>query len=289
MKTVLLISLCIINLYSQTGSIRGKAYRLGYGLYRAVIQIEKTDLHASTDEFGNYEIKNVPFGSHVLLFNYGGVVPNERDTIKISSEHPDIVHDFPFAEFWGIVPDSIKQYRQLFKGYKSDEMIKIHVDSIHIEGNPVLDHFIYVTFTNITKYPLYIFDDDPCCHTVKLLIRSDSGESVYQGIVNMGCDLGGPYLPKQLLELKPSESVQLKSTFWDQFDFNRATKGKYTVAVKYFWGEGYEGSIGMKIPRLYGNPHRHNNNEQNKSYIDQVFLAVQGTFYSENRITVVKE
>ncbi|MEG8946365.1 TonB-dependent receptor [Rosettibacter firmus] len=79
---VLLIVILSLDVYAQTGNIKGRVINeSAQPVIGANVIIEGTFYGAATDENGNFEIKNIPFGNYVLRISSIGY---EKRSIKIN-------------------------------------------------------------------------------------------------------------------------------------------------------------------------------------------------------------
>lgn len=77
--------------FSQNGTIKGKITSNQGVVPSVTVSIQKLDIMIVADEDGNYEIKNVPLGTHKVVFNFMGF-KTERKTIKVTSSTPIVVN-----------------------------------------------------------------------------------------------------------------------------------------------------------------------------------------------------
>ena len=73
--------------FSQNGSIKGKITSNGEAVPAVTVSIPQLKIMIAADENGNYEINDVPFGTHQLVFNFIGF-KTEKRKVKIDSATP---------------------------------------------------------------------------------------------------------------------------------------------------------------------------------------------------------
>ncbi|MNK01346.1 Colicin I receptor precursor [compost metagenome] len=93
MKTYLPFLLLIFSfpVFSQTGSIKGKIIQNNDPVPAVSIIIPSLGYTLSGDNDGNYEIRNIPFGTHEIIFSSVGLKP-ERKKITVHSKEPVMVN-----------------------------------------------------------------------------------------------------------------------------------------------------------------------------------------------------
>lgn len=93
LSTVLLVLFSVSNIYAQSSSsIKGTVKDpLGEGLAGANVKIVNTKYGASADLEGNYEIKNVPTGTHTVKVSFVGFKPVTKN-ITVSPNKTTIVN-----------------------------------------------------------------------------------------------------------------------------------------------------------------------------------------------------
>ena len=71
---------------AATGTIRGRVFNAATGRYlaNAQVTVEGTDLRATTNEFGEFELRNVPAGEASLVTSYTGQTP-KTSTVTVDS------------------------------------------------------------------------------------------------------------------------------------------------------------------------------------------------------------
>ncbi|MCW8805361.1 MAG: carboxypeptidase-like regulatory domain-containing protein [Ignavibacteriaceae bacterium] len=182
----LLFSLLSIALFSQIdkGTIKGKVFDPEYGnIIGANVIVMQTNLGAAVDTNGNYIIRNVPFGQYEIRCSYIGY-PSKIDTILVSKENPEVILDseLTIPKIPIVMPDSLQQYHNLISTLDQSKILEITIDSVSKNFE-----YTYVTFTNKTKYPIYLVEDMYCFNTVDEVLKDSKGEELSSNIVNMGC------------------------------------------------------------------------------------------------------
>ncbi|AXG73275.1 TonB-dependent receptor [Flavobacterium arcticum] len=88
MKTYYIFILLISGIaFSQNGNIKGKITSNGEAVPAVTVSIPQLKIMIAADENGSYEIKNIPFGTHQVVFNFIGF-RTEKKKIKINSTSP---------------------------------------------------------------------------------------------------------------------------------------------------------------------------------------------------------
>ncbi len=284
MKYLFFILLFSTAIFGQinTGKISGKVYAVTNSsfLIGANVNLLNTNLGASTDINGFYEIQNIPFGKYVIRCNYIGS-PDEIDTIEVTLNKPELKKDFYlFNPILISMPDSIKRYHDLFLTNKPDEILNIVVDSLSSDFRKV-----YLTFTNKTKYPVYLIEDMECFNTVTVIMKNESGEIIKRNTLSP-CDVFPPALPreKNLIKLEPFTSTHFPPFYMQTYDINsrHIPKGKYWVSVKYQMKD-YK-----YLPGIYHSD-RFNNEKSYQETIEVLNQATRGTYYSGNEVVIEKK
>jgi hypothetical protein len=269
----------------KSGSIYGKVYhpernnRYVDNLMIWVSSEGRADTGTVTDISGFYEITNLPFEKYVLRIS-GRPYWTERDTIELSKESYNVRNDFvvKLGKVPLIMPDSLKEYHNLFSSYKPDEILKIWIDSIDQNFRT-----LYLTFTNKTKYPLYLIEDIVCFHTIETVVRNESGDYIRPYMLN-ACDQGFNETPfrENQIKIEPYDSIKFPPVRIHEYAMKRyPEKGRYSLRVIYN-GKDYK-----FLPGLFSNP----KNDYYKNYKDAMEVmnySIRGRFFSDNMIYIEK-
>ncbi len=284
MKKIIVLLLFPILVYSQenTGVVQGKIIddKTGEGYSGAFISL-KDNLRTMTDEEGYFEITNVPYGKYILvcsgLFNY------LKDTVTVSSENDTIFKKYFFKGFTKArmpVPDSVKEYHNLFSNLKESEILEIFIDSTDKNYDSV-----YVTFRNKTEYPVYLIEDLICFPTITFQFIDENSNILESSIPNLGCDIVQSYLPRKenLIKLNSKESLSyvLPLLILDSYKSIPNFTGKYLLNIVY------------SVPQYEYVPLRtvETEDEIYKNYkeeIEVLNLAVKGVYTSINEMEVIR-
>ena len=73
--------------FAQNGSIKGRITSNREAVPAVTVSIPQLKIMIAADENGNYEIKDIPFGNHQLVFNFIGF-KSEKRKVKIDSATP---------------------------------------------------------------------------------------------------------------------------------------------------------------------------------------------------------
>lgn len=93
MKTYIqfLLILATLPLYAQNGSIKGKITQSNEPVPAASMVVVPSGIATAADNDGNYEIKNIPFGTYEIIFSSVGLL-NERKKVTITSTTPIVLN-----------------------------------------------------------------------------------------------------------------------------------------------------------------------------------------------------
>jgi len=284
MKFIFLIIFLSFTIYSQTktGTIKGRAIYVddsSSSLVGANIFLLNTKLGAASDKNGYYQIKNIPLGKYVIECTYIGI-STQIDTIELTDNKPELLKDF-YLRFLKIpisMPDSIREYHNVFSSYKPEEILTIVIDSISKKYDS-----LYLTFTNKTKFPVYLIEDLLCFNTITVFIENEKGQNIDGNVINLGCDVGGEnHLPQKnnLIKLNPFESLQLSFVIHEYSikDYS-SLNGKYYISLK------YEIKDFKYLPGIYTNTEidYYNIFREEMEILNQ---ATRGVFFSKNEIVI---
>ncbi|MEM8888800.1 MAG: TonB-dependent receptor [Bacteroidota bacterium] len=92
---LLLTSFSVV--YSQTAQIQGKVLNGDEPLEFATVVLKKTPFGATTDQNGEFLIKNIPFGSYEIEINMLGFVPLKKE-LSLSEANPSVDLKFNLEE-----------------------------------------------------------------------------------------------------------------------------------------------------------------------------------------------
>lgn len=275
MKTILLIFLLPFAILAQDqfGTIKGsvKDEETGDPIVSANVWLDNTNIGSTTDLQGNYIIKNAPFGSHKL--KCGALAHNTRmDSVKLDDVNNNVVVNFvlPIGLARLIIPDSLKQYHAEIARLKSEDLMKIVIDSISADYSS-----LYLKFINKSSYPIYLLDNLHCFKSIDLFLTNENGEVFHGTVPIMDCDLCCE-LPKKkdLITLPPFSSLSypaVKVGYYFDFGLHPLPKGKYFVNVQYEMRD-------LKYLPLGAVP------GPNNLYV--LSKATRGIFKAENRIAI---
>jgi len=283
MKYLFFIIFISTTIYGQTGIIQGRVIDVNdssNSMIGANIYLLNTRLGAATDINDYYEIKNIPLGKYILQCSFIGYA-TQKDTIELTINNSRIKKDF-YLRVLKIpipMPDSIKEYHKLFSSYKPDEILDIFIDSLSQDYRTV-----YLTFTNKTKYPIYLIEDLPCFNTVSIILKNESGETIRRNMLS-GCDVIPITLPKKknLIILEPFTSIHFPPFIMQAYYINsqHIPKGKYYISLK------YEIKDYKYLPGVYSSTefdYYHSYREE----IEVLNQATRGTYFSENELVIEK-
>jgi hypothetical protein len=280
----LLFSLLSIALFSQIdkGTIKGKVFDPEYGnIIGANVIVMQTNLGAAVDTNGNYIIRNVPFGQYEIRCSYIGY-PSKIDTILVSKENPEVILDFELTipKIPIVMPDSLQQYHNLISTLDQSKILEITIDSVSKNFE-----YTYVTFTNKTKYPIYLVEDMYCFNTVDEVLKDSKGEELSSNIVNMGCgDFDAIYLPKlkNLIIVEPFSTKKFPPVRNYKYRMINSPKvnGSYYLIIKYQM-KNYK-----IIPPYIGARSFEDYFENHEEEIYILNRATRGIFYSTNAVKV---
>jgi hypothetical protein len=282
--SLLLFSLISLQLFGQIdkGTIKGKVFDPEYGnIIGANIIVIGTNLGAAADSSGSYIIRNVPFGQYVIKSSYIGYPPG-IDTINLTNENPEVTLDFEltFPKIPIVMPDSLQQYHNLISTLDQSKILEITIDSVSKNFE-----YTYVTFTNKTKYPIYLVEDMYCFNTVDEVLNDSKGEELSSNIVNMGCgDFDAIYLPKlkNLIIVEPFSTKKFPPVRNYKYRMINSPKvnGSYYLIIKYQM-KNYK-----IIPPYIGARSFEDYFENHEEEIYILNRATRGIFYSTNAVKV---
>ncbi len=274
----------IVLAQTETGSITGRVVDSdsNFSIQGAIVFLLNTNIGSATDANGNYEIKDIPLGKYIIKC-YFLAYATQTDSIELTKNDSEIKIDFSLKvlKIPISMPDSLKDYHELFSSYKPNEILNIFVDSISQDYE-----YLYLTLTNKTKHPIYLIEDLLCFNTLSVIVRNVKGEIIKPNGANLGCDvLGVNYLPQKnnIMKLNALSSINFPPTKIHEFCFRhtRLLEGKYYISVK------YEIDDYKYLPGIYSNSD-YNYYENYKIEIEVLNQATRGTFYSDNEIVVEK-
>ena len=289
MKYLFIYSSLILNsisfqLFGQfdSGTIKGKVFDPEYGkIIGANIILLQTNLGAAVDTNGNYIIRKVPFGKYAMRCSYVGY-PSKMDTVLINEDNPEATVDFELTipKIPIVMPDSLQQYHNLIASLDSSKILDITIDSVSKNFD-----YAYLTFTNKTKYPIYLIEDMLCFNTVDEILTDSIGEPVNSNIANMGCDvLGAIDLPKlkNLIILKPYGTIKFPPVKNYKYRMINSPKvvGTYYLIVKYQMKD-YKYIPPYTLARSFEDYYA---NHKEEIYV--LNRATRGVFYSTSAIKV---
>ncbi|NDI97720.1 TonB-dependent receptor [Flavobacterium sp. LaA7.5] len=88
MKIYYIVILLISSMaFSQNGSIKGKITSSGAAVPAVTVSVPQLKIMIAADENGNYEINDVPYGTHQILFDFIGF-KTEKKKVKVDSAIP---------------------------------------------------------------------------------------------------------------------------------------------------------------------------------------------------------
>jgi hypothetical protein len=285
MRSIFFIIFFSITIFSQTktGTVKGRVVDIDDGsnsMAGANIFLLNTKLGAATDINGYYEIRDVPLGKYTIQCSFIGYA-TQKDTIELTENDFEIIKDFDLKVLRIPIsmPDSIKEYHNLFSNYKSEEVLKILIDSLSQDYRTV-----YLTFTNETKLPVYLIEDLPCFNTVSIIVKNENGKSIRRNLLG-GCDVIPITLPKKenLIKLETLSSIHFPPFVMQAYSLKDypLPKGKYYISIK------YEIKNYKYLPGVYSSTEFDYYNSY-KEEIEVLNQATRGVYYSENEIVIEK-
>jgi len=283
MKYIFFLFFLSTTIYCQTGTINGRVVDFrdsSSSLVGANILLLNTSLGTAANYKGDYKIINVPLGKYIIKCSYIGYAA-QKDTIELTENNSNLTKNFSLKVLRVSVsmPDSIKEYHNLFNTYKPDEMLDIFIDSLSRDYRTV-----YLTFTNKTKYPIYLIEDLPCFNTVSIIVKNESGKIIRRNLP-IGCEAIPITLPKKknLIKLEPFASIHFPPFIMQAYSLKDylLPKGKYLISLK------YEIKDYKYLPGVYPSTDFNYYNYY-KEEIEVLNQATRGIFYSKNEIVIEK-
>ncbi|MFZ1290444.1 MAG: TonB-dependent receptor [Melioribacteraceae bacterium] len=139
--SIFLFSFTFSNIYSQTGSIKGKVLDSSSkeALFGGNVIIRGTSLGAATDFDGNYIIRNIPVGNHVLEISYIGYNPKSTQVKIVENKTINLDIDLDFKIIEGevvVVTGQVEGQIQAINQQLSSNTISNVVSKSRIEELP---------------------------------------------------------------------------------------------------------------------------------------------------------
>jgi len=211
MKRIILILFIPILLFPEgTVTIKGKVIDSNSKkpIYSAVVNIYNSQYGDATDTNGNYIIENVKPGEYNLFCSVIGYYRQSK-IISIDGELPRINIDFDMEMFKTIpviIPDSLKEYHCLMSSLGSEQKLHIKIDSISSDFK-----YVFISFENLSDYPIYLVEDLQCFNTVNIQLYSNHDKLIKPNILRLDCDhLPMNFAPhlENMITLTPHESIR---------------------------------------------------------------------------------
>jgi CarboxypepD_reg-like domain len=253
--------------YTLTGHVSDAEN--GDNLIGANIVVLGLNLGAATDVNGNFIIKNIPNGVHIIKCDYIGY-KFRKDTVQFSGEEKTVNLKIELKIPRGTIifnPEIEEYQNRLKKLAEKDSLLNIHIDSLkYNDGNVTA----FLKFINLSSDTLYVIKACSCFHVIKSSVISlnDSG-IVKSNVILLDCDVM-PYSlinMSDLIMIKPFTTIEYPPTpiYEYNFNFKWFPVGKYSLRVKYKFGGP------ASLSGSYASP-----------LDDAILLALRGEFNSDN-------
>ncbi len=249
--------------------------RTGKPLFGVNVYVIGTKIGAATNLKGFYIIKNLSPGKYIIKTSYI-VNKSHTDTVNIIKQDEVIELNIRLKSLMvnlaSVSTPALETYHN-----KLEQLNKIKpVMSINIDSMTYSNDFLtaYFSMTNNIDDSFYIFKNYPCYSVIKPVITDNNGKLLKQNMALMDC-MGEKTCPdsRDLILLKPGETIRYPVTKLGFYDFSLFPKGKYIIKIKYEFKKPEE------INTLFCGGHS----------IQVLITGLRGTYISSNSFEFINQ
>jgi len=191
----------------------------------------------SANPKGAYQIDSLTPGHYSIKCKYVGY-PAYKKSIHIKKKPSNRKINFQLSN--GNIPlnmaSSYKKYHETMKKIKSDEKLKIRIDSLGSNYK-----YVYLTFKNLSKHAIYLIEDLKYFSTTNLLLFSKNRKYLHPKNIQDSHDwkFDIDHLPhsKNIIKIKPHQSIRFPPVKIKIYNLSRDfKKGEYYLQVMYAFG-----------------------------------------------------
>ena len=185
---------------------------------------------------GHFIIKNVQVGKHILNISYIGYY-QEYDSVFIKDNAEIInleIKLIPLTFKLDTVAEIENHHRHL-KKLKSENVLKVTLDSLGIENKSAYRLIVYSTFHNETDTPLYVIANQDFANTVFAKVYNSNGGLVkpYQWMISCLIPLLSPPMSSDFFKIEPHSSIKYAPVYLDHYDFADYISDTYAIKLNY--------------------------------------------------------
>jgi len=242
-------------------------------IYPAYIEIEGSQLKAMSNSEGNYFIKNIPEGRHIIYVYDNGSKPRS-DTIDFVGKNLAFEKSYMIGYIY-IKPGLIKEIKDYYDKLKLSagkrKIVEIKLDSLYLNKDSITLHS---TFYNNSDYPIYLASYDKT--NIVIFIETSDGKP-FSTIRHINFDTFGNsdsdnlIIPPKSKYQYPAIVERLHSNVIDSY-------GTYNIKIEY-----QADPPDIRIPYLENAPEDYYK-IKSTDYINKWHWRLPGKHLSENSL-----
>ncbi len=240
-RTSPLILLFIIyqSLFGQGAIIKGftKDCELNEKHEKITVKISGTNIHASSNKYGEFEFRNLIPGKYILETTLWEPENKSFDTIGVISENQVVVHDICLNTPWQKLETKpeIEDYHAKLKDVsREQEILELKIESLNFQSDE--DLIVSTYLTNKSDFPIYLWKNTNCMQQFDVIVLNSKGDTIPHICFNCkDICFGWNNDPSTMLILESKSKTQVITFTVSPLYWKNLPEDDYTIKIEYLY------------------------------------------------------